>query len=78
VVTRVPLSPEQPSFGVRDVRSLVGDRESWWLRASVRDRSGSIVAYVNPVYGGEVDPVQDDVDVLIAQFEETRDQGRTL
>lgn len=69
VVASARLSPENPSIGVDDVRSLVGDRESWWLRTSVRDRSGSIVAYVNPIYGGAGDPAQEDVDALIAEFE---------
>lgn len=78
IVKRVPLSPEQPAFGLHDVTSLVRDRESWWLRASVRDGTGSIVAYVNPIYCGEDESADVDVDVLIAAFEETRDQGRAL
>ncbi|MFW5776784.1 MAG: CehA/McbA family metallohydrolase [Spirochaetota bacterium] len=76
VVARVPLSPEQPDFGVRDVMSLVHDRESWWLRASVRDGAGSIVAYVNPIYCGNDESGEETVDELIAAFEETRDQSR--
>ncbi len=73
VIASVPLSADQPAFGVRDVVSLVHDRESWWLRASVRDRAGLIVAYVNPIYGGEVTYGEETVDDLIAAFEQTRD-----
>lgn len=78
VIERVPLSPEQPAFGVRDVMGLVHDRKSWWLRASVRDRTGLIVAYVNPIYCGNDESEDETVDDLIAAFEETRDQGRAL
>ncbi|MFW5850581.1 MAG: CehA/McbA family metallohydrolase [Spirochaetota bacterium] len=78
VIERAPLSPEQPAFGVRDVMSLVRDRESWWLRASVRDRAGSIVAYVNPIYCGNDESGEETVDDLIAAFEETRDQSGAL